>query len=285
MIKFKWVKSDKNNPQHKQLSAEMSAYYSEWSLRVQYQTMLNAIPESSDSNPVVKAVVHHIKSSYKNNLLEVGCGSGRMYQSFIKSISGFNYTGIEVSDEVITANRLIYPNASWISGSVYQLPFAENSFSAVFSNYVIEHLVFPEEGIKEMLRVLEPGGQLCLVFPDFAMSRRFPSQELGLGGGEETAKEKFKKGRIFNALLSLLDSRFRLPYALGRIAKGADFMINLTPRCLKFPNLVYADIDAVYIASKQQVVNWCTQQNLRYEFPAGVSNEFALHTFMVIYKS
>jgi ubiquinone/menaquinone biosynthesis C-methylase UbiE len=262
----------------------MSAYYSQWELRAQYQTMLNAIPEASDTNPVVKKIVHQVRTAYKGSFLEVGCGSGRMYASFAKSIADFDYTGIEMSDEVITANKMMYPAANWFSGSVYELPFADNRFTTVFSNYVIEHLVFPEAGIREMLRVLQPGGQLYLVFPDFSISKRFPSQELGLGGGEETAKEKLRKGLVLNALMSLYDSRFRLPAALRLVSSGADFMINLSPRCLKYPELVYADIDAVYIASKQQIQNWCIQQNLKCDFPAGVSGEFAFHAFMVIYK-
>lgn len=284
MKQFKWVKSEVNSPALQQLSAAMSAYYSDWSMRADYQSMLNDIAEASETNPVVKAIVKQVMATYKDNLLEVGCGSGRMYVSFAKSITEFSYTGIEMSDDVIAVNKLKYPEVDWLSGSVYQLPFADNHFTTVFSNYVIEHLVFPEEGIKEMLRVLKPGGQLYLVFPDFTVSKRFPSQELGLGGGEETAKEKLRKGLVLNALISLFDSRYRLPAALDRIAAGADFMINLSPRCLNYPELVYADIDAVYIASKKQIQNWCIQQNLRFDFPAGVTGEFAFHAFMVIYK-
>ena len=284
MKQFNWVKSHSDNPKLQKLSRDMSTYYSDMASRAPYQAMLNGIPETSQTNPVVAEIVRQVKDTYKMNFLEVGCGSGRMYESFAASISGFDYTGIEMSDEVIAVNKLKFPEAHWLSGSVYDLPFNDNSFTTVFSNYVIEHLVFPEQGIREMLRVLKPGGQLYLVFPDFTISKRFPSQELGLGGGEETAKEKLKKGLLLNALMSLFDSRVRLPAALARTANGADFIINLSPRCLKYPKLVYADIDAVYIASKQQIQNWCNQQNLRYHFPSGISGEFALHAFMIIYK-
>lgn len=52
------------------------------------------------------------------------------------------------------------------------LPFFDNKFAAVFANHVIEHLQDPWAAIREMLRVCEPGGVVCLITPDLAYMRR-----------------------------------------------------------------------------------------------------------------
>ncbi len=55
------------------------------------------------------------------------------------------------------------PNVSQVSGDVRCLPFPDEAFDKVFCISVLEHVPDRhEEGIKEMLRVLKPGGDLLL---------------------------------------------------------------------------------------------------------------------------
>ncbi len=52
-----------------------------------------------------------------------------------------------------------------IRGSVYALPFKDESFGTVLFSEVIEHLRNPWEAIREIRRVLKPGGRIIIVFP------------------------------------------------------------------------------------------------------------------------
>jgi hypothetical protein len=45
-----------------------------------------------------------------------------------------------------------------------------------------------------------------------------------------------------------------------------------------------ADVDAIYIASKQEVKEWAVTKGYSVEFPYGVEGFFAEHTFMRIEK-
>jgi SAM-dependent methyltransferase len=46
------------------------------------------------------------------------------------------------------------------------LPFEENCFDIVFSDYVLEHVEFPEPFLKEVYRVLKPGGRFFFRTPN-----------------------------------------------------------------------------------------------------------------------
>lgn len=49
-------------------------------------------------------------------------------------------------------------NIEFLRGSIYEIPLPENAFDAVFSSAVLEHLQEPVLALKEILRVLKPGG-------------------------------------------------------------------------------------------------------------------------------
>lgn len=53
-----------------------------------------------------------------------------------------------------------------------ELPFFPNSFGFCLANHVIEHLECPQYTIKEMLRVVVPGGIVALITPDMSFMRR-----------------------------------------------------------------------------------------------------------------
>ena len=57
------------------------------------------------------------------------------------------------------------PNIKIIQESVYELKHKNNSFDLVFLLEVLEHLDYPETALKEIKRVLKPGGHLILGVP------------------------------------------------------------------------------------------------------------------------
>jgi ubiquinone/menaquinone biosynthesis C-methylase UbiE len=57
-------------------------------------------------------------------------------------------------------------NSKRVVGSILEMPFPDAHFDIVVSSEVIEHTPNPEQAIKEIYRVLKPGGVMVLSTPN-----------------------------------------------------------------------------------------------------------------------
>ncbi|MFA5878119.1 MAG: class I SAM-dependent methyltransferase [Candidatus Staskawiczbacteria bacterium] len=98
-----------------------------------------------------------------DKLLDIGCGRGDFLKGF-KDI-GLDVFGLDIekSKSDIVKNIKIY-NCNFELNS---FPLENNSVDFIFSKSVIEHLKNPENFIKEIYRVLKPGGTAILMTPDW----------------------------------------------------------------------------------------------------------------------
>ena len=97
------------------------------------------------------------------NLLDCGCGQGNITMGLAEAVSPGNVTGIDVGEPSIeraraAANDNGVTNVEFHVGSVYELPFPDGSFDAVFTHAMLEHLTEPMKALSEMNRVLKSGG-------------------------------------------------------------------------------------------------------------------------------
>jgi SAM-dependent methyltransferase len=262
----------------------MMSFYAEDGERANYQEMLDEIEDEPEHDSSTVQLARHIAVLHPESILEVGCGDGRLYRALRRGGCEAHYTGVEVAEYVIERNRRRHPNADWFTASVYELPSEEESTDVVFAEFVLEHLVFPRQALTEMLRTVRSGGHLILVFPDFVEAGRLSSQVLGLSP-TRTASEALKKGSVLDSLISLYDSRVRLPNALASArSEVGPFPVNIRPVCLTYPDLMFSDIDAVYIASKEEVCDWARQKGHKVTFPAGTEPPYNETAFLSIEK-
>jgi ubiquinone/menaquinone biosynthesis C-methylase UbiE len=84
-------------------------------------------------------------------VLEVGSGLG-LLQHVVSS-----YVGVDVSPA--SGHRIHKP---FCAADATKLPFPDNTFDAVWSVYVLEHIPNPEAMLSEIRRVLKPGGSVFL---------------------------------------------------------------------------------------------------------------------------
>ena len=266
---FHWVSSSspKKENELRVLSAQMEDFYTRPETRAVYQRMIDS--EGSFQPLTEQVLARAVLNLCPSSVLEVGCGSGRIYQKLREHGCQSAYTGVDLATEVIEENRRRFPDANWSCGSGYDLSGVEDaSQDCVLAYYVLEHCVYPERFLRSLLRVTRPGGSVILAFPDFPVARLFGSQRLGLSEGK--AREHLQAGRPFHALVALYDSRVRLPRALRHARQSVGpFPVNLAPKCLDRQVKIEPDIDAVYLSSREEVMEWAAGLGLKANFPGG----------------
>jgi SAM-dependent methyltransferase len=136
-----------------------------------YTTEITSASIPSD-NPIHQRLLkpYVIAGEYvKGDLLEVGCGEGRGIDWLLPAVS--SYTAIDKIEPVINHLREKFPRAKFISGHIPPLAsLADNSFDSVVSFQVIEHIRDDQLFIREIHRVLKPGGIALLTTPNRPMS-------------------------------------------------------------------------------------------------------------------
>ncbi len=98
-----------------------------------------------------------------DKVLDVGCGNGRLYEIFKgKSV---DYIGIDNSEELIKIAKKTFSDVDFQEADIFKIPFPDNSFDKVYCIAVLHHIPSKQlriEAIKELKRVLKPGGLLIL---------------------------------------------------------------------------------------------------------------------------
>lgn len=105
-------------------------------------------------------------------VLDVGCGPGTITLGIATIIAPGTVTGVDfgasqVEQAVQNAAGHGSGNARFLTASCYELPFPDETFDAVFSHALMEHLTFPGKALAEFHRVLKPGGAIGLCSPDW----------------------------------------------------------------------------------------------------------------------
>lgn len=101
-----------------------------------------------------------------SRVLEVGCGTG-VITSEISEYSSQPANGIDIDYDRVQKAASIISAPHFSCADVYHLPFASQSLDFVISHYLFLWLKEPVLALKEMLRVLKPGGTVAaLAEPD-----------------------------------------------------------------------------------------------------------------------
>jgi ubiquinone/menaquinone biosynthesis C-methylase UbiE len=98
--------------------------------------------------------------------LEVGYGAGALLLALAPHAKEIH--GIDLDADPDPVTRMLASRsyeAKLVRGSVYDLPYEAEHFDLVYSFSVFEHLHEYERGLREVVRVLEPGGLFLLGMP------------------------------------------------------------------------------------------------------------------------
>jgi demethylmenaquinone methyltransferase/2-methoxy-6-polyprenyl-1,4-benzoquinol methylase len=96
-----------------------------------------------------------------DRVLDVCCGTGDLALADLEA--GGNVTGLDFSERMLARARRKSDAIEWVRGDATALPFPEDTFDAVTVGFGVRNLADLESGLRELARVLRPGGRLgCL---------------------------------------------------------------------------------------------------------------------------
>jgi len=108
-------------------------------------------------------------------ILEAGCGIGQWVVALRSR--GYNCVGLDYVHESLERTNHVVGPLPFIASDVMALGLAEASFDAVISLGVVEHWrEGPQALLREMRRILKPGGVLLVSVPYFQIFRQWRAQ-------------------------------------------------------------------------------------------------------------
>lgn len=119
---------------------------------------------------VHKRLLEYVDLPQTANILDLGCGTGRLLNRLVTQFPHLRGTGLDLSASMLRiARRQKYPGSRliFIQGNAESLPFADGQFDAVFNTLSFLHYPKPKQVFSEVSRILHPGGHFYLVDPTF----------------------------------------------------------------------------------------------------------------------
>ena len=107
-------------------------------------------------------------------LLDCGCGEGTITVDLAELTAPGQVVGLDIAAIALQRAKQLakdrgVSNLRFEEGSVYELPYENGSFDAVFSHTVFDHLTDKPAALREMRRVLKTGGMLGLRASDIGV--------------------------------------------------------------------------------------------------------------------
>jgi demethylmenaquinone methyltransferase/2-methoxy-6-polyprenyl-1,4-benzoquinol methylase len=93
-----------------------------------------------------------------DRVLDACCGTGDL--AIADARAGGEVTGLDFADAMLERARRKAPQVEWVRGDLLDLPFGDASFDAATVGFGVRNVEDLERGIRELRRVLRPGGRL-----------------------------------------------------------------------------------------------------------------------------
>ena len=131
------------------------------------------------------------------SVLDVGSGAGQILGHLLKVTEpSTRLVAFDLSQQMLkrAKQRLKSDRPEYVTGDLTQIPFADESFDCVTCGWVIEHLPDPRPGLRELNRVLRPGGSALILatedtFPGAVVSRTWKCRTFSRSELREACEE------------------------------------------------------------------------------------------------
>lgn len=109
--------------------------------------------------------IKYLNIKLDGRLLNIWSRTGNAFSYLIKKFPGIKVYNLEVSSKMIEIAKKKFPNHEFLKTDLENLDFADSFFDSILSLETLEHTPDPEGFLKELFRVLKPGGVLAMSLP------------------------------------------------------------------------------------------------------------------------
>ena len=137
----------------KQIFDEWSDKYEQW-----FKTPLGRIVRETELNLLMESLA----PQKGETILDAGCGTGIFTTDFLEK--GPKIVGMDISPKMleVASHKAKEFDFLPVKGNILDLPFLDDYFDKVISNTAIEFIGDGEKAVRELFRVLKPGGTLVI---------------------------------------------------------------------------------------------------------------------------
>jgi ubiquinone/menaquinone biosynthesis C-methylase UbiE len=143
-------------------------------------------------------------------VLDVGCGTGRLLRAAASRWPKARLFGVDPAQQMVSEAQRLNSNASFSVASAESLPFADQVAAVALTSMSFHHWADQKQGIREIARVLRPGGFFCLADHAF-----FPAKILG--GRVKSRKEI--RALMIGEGLAVRRQQAKVPFLLITLAQ------------------------------------------------------------------
>lgn len=108
----------------------------------------------------VKLILDFFGDLAGKRVLDVGCGKGRFAKVLIEKYPQAEMWGLDISEEML---KYVDPRIQTKAGSMTELPFSDTYFDCAYATESLEHAVAIDMAVREMCRVVKPGGRIVII--------------------------------------------------------------------------------------------------------------------------
>ena len=113
-----------------------------------------------DDDGRVQAIKSFLGDLNNKKVIDIGCGKGRFIKVLQTNFPKGEYYGIDISEEML---KHCPPGVQTSIGNMLNIKYPDNYFDCVFTIEALEHAINIETAIKEMVRILKPGGKIVII--------------------------------------------------------------------------------------------------------------------------
>ena len=128
-------------------------------------------------------------------VLDVACGNGTLLRELSKKAK-IQANGIDVSENMIHAAKMRYPNMNFEIKPCYPLAWKDESIDIITVCCAFHHFDYPQGFVKECKRVLKRNGTVYLADPNFGAVLRFLANKFWLPFSKSGDVKKKKKKEL-----------------------------------------------------------------------------------------